>query len=110
MFWNIEDIQKASDEAVVHMGAAGRMIPLDGSVMSAAVLYTQEHGKIWYGDIDLQHDTAALEKLSAALEMPVFVMAADTVLTNPSRVDVTDAIAVASKQGFQILRALSRTL
>lgn len=107
MFWNAEDIQHAADEAAKFIGRVGRVVPLSAQVVSSAVLYTQEHGKIWYGDIQLQQDANLLERLSAALEMPVFVLA-DT--TTSSRIDVTDAIAVASKQGFQILRAATHVV
>jgi hypothetical protein len=110
MFWNIEDIQYASTEAQKLLGSNGRMIMLNtAKVVSSAVLYTQEHGKIWYGDIDLGEDGSALERLSASLEMPVFVLV-DTTLTDKTPIDVTDAVAVATKQGLQILRNHARAV
>lgn len=43
-------------------------------VVFNANLCTKEHGKLWYGDLDLDRDETALKEFQAKLGVPLFVL------------------------------------
>lgn len=78
-------VTNARVSATKHLGLAGRLItgskssyldrhPNNQAFFNANVA-TKEHGKLWYGDLDLStKDKEALEELASELETTVYVL------------------------------------
>jgi hypothetical protein len=73
MFWQAEDIQPAVNAAVKMFGPQGRM-EVGKNIMYNASIFTKEFGKLWYGDISRDGLSGNLAKLSAAINMTVYVI------------------------------------
>jgi hypothetical protein len=68
-----EDIEAATRTARRILGAPGRMLYRPASrqdVVPNAVIMTKEHGRLWYGDLEVQ-DADKLNALSTALKTVV---------------------------------------
>lgn len=68
-----EDIEAATDLAIVLLGPQGRMLESAKGVTHNAILATESLGRIWYGDLETS-DSPRIIKLSEELkEMIAFV-------------------------------------
>jgi len=73
MFWNDDLITTLSETAVEHLGPQGRYLEKANSVVLIS-LYSNEAGKFWYGDLDLDADRDSLSKIFRKVSEPIFVL------------------------------------
>lgn len=110
--WNESDIERTTALAEKIIGTQGRVLsPATGVI--TVVLVTSEHGKVWYGDINLrdQKDVNRIQKFSRALEMAVYVMdEAVAGRVGGKYLDVSDAIAMVKGADIQIIQSRYATV
>jgi hypothetical protein len=73
MFWDEEKIEDAH-RIGRFLGPWGRMLEDRFNRLTNICLYTKEHGKVWYGDVNLDDDKSMLQLMARALEQTIYII------------------------------------
>jgi len=74
MFWEEDKIEDAH-RIGRFLGPLGRMVDNDKDRLTNVCLYTIEHGKFWYGDINVKSDAEVLTNIAKTLKQDVYIIA-----------------------------------
>lgn len=70
MFWDNEELEKASKLAVFVLGDQGKYVVGE----QLYCVYVESYGKIWYGDLSLTSDLSKLEELRDLVREAIYVL------------------------------------
>jgi hypothetical protein len=78
MYYTEEDVQPAVEMTEKLFGVNGNVSHVKGALLNVSIA-TREFGKLWYGDIEMDHADILnkLHELSKTLEQRVFILAED---------------------------------